>query len=136
MNRKSILKATALVVGLTLVSKALGFLKSIIQASYFGATIYTDAYNIANGFVSLGKIYSTTGINSANDILANTIYTIEGPFTISDLPDTLEHAGTIMTYSCRYDADASVNGMKYNTFTADGIIIATIRIESLTKENK
>ena len=52
MNRKSILKATALVVGLTLVSKALGFLKSIIQASYFGATIYTDAYNIANGFVS------------------------------------------------------------------------------------
>lgn len=52
MNRKSILKATALVVGLTLVAKALGFLKSIIQASYFGATIYTDAYNIANGFVS------------------------------------------------------------------------------------
>ena len=52
LNRKSILKATALVVGLTLVSKALGFLKSIIQASYFGATIYTDAYNIANGFVS------------------------------------------------------------------------------------
>ena len=72
----------------------------------------TTANNIliANGFVSLGKIYSTTGINSANDILANTIYTIEGPFTISDLPDTLENTGTIMTYSCRYDANAPLNG--------------------------
>jgi len=50
--KKTIFKATALVLGLTLIAKALGFLKSIIQASYFGADIYTDAYNVANGFVS------------------------------------------------------------------------------------
>ena len=49
--KKSILKATILVFVLSLVAKIFGFLKSILQASYFGATEYTDAFNIANGFV-------------------------------------------------------------------------------------
>lgn len=50
--KSSILKATAVIFGLSLISKLIGFLKSIVEASYFGATINTDAYNIANGFVS------------------------------------------------------------------------------------
>lgn len=49
--KKDILKASALVFGLTLISKILGFLKSIIQASYFGATTHTDSFNVAYGFV-------------------------------------------------------------------------------------
>jgi len=49
--KKDILKAAALVFILSLVSKILGFLKSVIQASYFGATLYTDAFNVAHGFV-------------------------------------------------------------------------------------
>lgn len=50
--KKSVLKATVLVFALSLVAKIIGFIKSIIQAAYFGTTALTDAYNIANGFVS------------------------------------------------------------------------------------
>lgn len=50
--KNSIFKATLTVFVLSLIAKILGFLKSIIQASYFGANIYTDAFNVANGFVS------------------------------------------------------------------------------------
>ncbi len=50
--KKSIFKATAIVFCLSLLAKITGFVKSIIQASYFGATIETDAFNVAHGFVS------------------------------------------------------------------------------------
>lgn len=48
--KKSIIKSTALIMVFTLLSKVLGFVKSMIQASYFGANEVTDAFNIANGF--------------------------------------------------------------------------------------
>ena len=51
-NKKSIFKATAVIFIFSLVAKVIGFIKSIIQASYFGATIYTDAFNVSNGFSS------------------------------------------------------------------------------------
>lgn len=50
--KRDVLKATATVFTLTLVAKIIAFLKSILQASYFGTTIETDAFNLSNGFVS------------------------------------------------------------------------------------
>lgn len=60
--KKSVIKATALVFFLSLLAKIVGFLKSIIQASYFGATVYTDAFNVSNGFVSNILYMLTTAI--------------------------------------------------------------------------
>ena len=50
--KKNVIKATLLVFVLSFIAKIIGFIKSIIQASYFGATYETDAFNIASGFVS------------------------------------------------------------------------------------
>lgn len=60
--KKSIIKSTILVFSISLLSKLIGFVKSIIQASYFGATFYTDAYNIAHGFVGNVLYMFTTAI--------------------------------------------------------------------------
>lgn len=49
--KRDVLKATATIFTLTLVAKIIAFLKSILQASCFGATIETDAFNLSNGFV-------------------------------------------------------------------------------------
>lgn len=49
--KNSIVKSTMIVLLISLLAKLIGFVKSIIQASYFGATFYTDAYNVAHGFV-------------------------------------------------------------------------------------
>lgn len=50
--KKNIGKAVATIFVLSLLAKIVGFLKSVVQASYYGATIETDAFNVANGFVS------------------------------------------------------------------------------------
>ena len=50
-NQHRIYIDSAIVILYTLISKAVGFVKSMIQASYLGATIETDAFNVANGFV-------------------------------------------------------------------------------------
>lgn len=50
--KKNIVKSTIIVMALTLFSKALGFVKSLIQASYFGVSATTDSLNVAEGFVS------------------------------------------------------------------------------------
>lgn len=50
--KSSVIKATVLIFFLSLFAKVIGFIKSVIQASYFGTTIETDAFNVANGFVS------------------------------------------------------------------------------------
>lgn len=50
--KKNVLRATLVVFVLSLISKIIGFLKSIIQASYFGSTLETDAFNLANEFVN------------------------------------------------------------------------------------
>lgn len=49
---KNIGKAVATIFVLSLLAKVVGFLKSIVQASFYGATFETDAFNVANGFVS------------------------------------------------------------------------------------
>lgn len=46
------MKDTLLVFALSFVSKIFGLIKSIIQASIFGSTFETDAFNVANEFVS------------------------------------------------------------------------------------
>ena len=48
----SLIKDTGKIFILSLIAKFIGFLKSIIQASFYGATIETDAYNMASGIVS------------------------------------------------------------------------------------
>ncbi len=60
--KKSVLKATALVFVLSLFAKLIAFVKSIIQASYYGTNIETDAFNVANGFVSNILYMITTAI--------------------------------------------------------------------------
>ncbi len=50
--KKSVIKATIVVFVLSFISKIIGFVKSIIQASYFGSTFETDAFNVANEFVN------------------------------------------------------------------------------------
>lgn len=56
---KSILKSAALIFVLTVVSKVLGFFKSVLQAYYFGADEITDAFYIASNLVS-NVIYMIT----------------------------------------------------------------------------
>ena len=53
-NRKqnNILSASLVVFFLTFLSKILGFVRSILQASIYGVSAQTDAYNIAYGFES------------------------------------------------------------------------------------
>lgn len=50
--KKDVIKSTMLIMFFTLIAKILGFVKSMIQASYFGASMVTDAFNIAQGFSS------------------------------------------------------------------------------------
>lgn len=59
---KKVVKATVVVFVISLLSKIIGFLKSTIEASYFGANFYTDAYNMANGFVGNLLFLFTTAI--------------------------------------------------------------------------
>lgn len=47
--KKSVVKATSMVLMLTIFAKIIGFIKSVLQASLFGATIETDAFNMASG---------------------------------------------------------------------------------------
>lgn len=50
--KKTIFKATVLVFILSLIGKVIGFVKSMIIASSFGASSVTDAYYLANGVIS------------------------------------------------------------------------------------
>ena len=50
--KKTVYKSTLLVFVLSLAGKAIGFLKSMVIASSFGASSATDAYYLANGVVS------------------------------------------------------------------------------------
>lgn len=60
--KKAVFRATGLVFLLSLVAKLIGFGKSILEASYFGASLEMDAYNVANGFVSNILYMLTTAI--------------------------------------------------------------------------
>lgn len=63
--KKSIIKSTVWVMIFTFAAKVLGFFKSMIQASYFGASELTDAFNIAQGFSSNILILISTAISVA-----------------------------------------------------------------------
>ena len=47
MAKKSLLKSLASVSGMTFVSRIFGFLRDMLMASYFGAGMATDAFNVA-----------------------------------------------------------------------------------------
>lgn len=47
MAKKSLLKSLASVSGMTMVSRIFGFLRDMLMASYFGAGMATDAFNVA-----------------------------------------------------------------------------------------
>ncbi len=52
LNKNSILKSMLSVSGIVLLSKALGFVKQMITAKYFGATIQTDLISISEGLIT------------------------------------------------------------------------------------
>lgn len=58
----NLIKSTILVAFLTIISKLFGFFKSVIQASYYGSSIYTDAFNMAYGVVGDILYMLTTSI--------------------------------------------------------------------------
>lgn len=51
-NENRIIKDTFAVFIVSVFAKLIGFFKTVIQASFFGANVNTDAYNMASGFVS------------------------------------------------------------------------------------
>ena len=62
---KSILRSTALIFILSIIAKLVGFVKSMIMASYFGAGLESDAFYLAQSFVSnvLYMITASIGIS-------------------------------------------------------------------------
>ena len=60
--RKSIIKSTLIVVVISFLAKLIAFVKSVIQASYFGASFETDAFNLAFGFVGNVLYMFTTAL--------------------------------------------------------------------------
>lgn len=52
MAKKTIIKSTILIFALTVIAKVIGFGKSIIMASYFGADLNSDAYYFSSTLVS------------------------------------------------------------------------------------
>lgn len=60
--KNSVLKSTIIVFSVSLISKLIAFLKSIFQASMFGASIETDAFNVSSGFVNNVLYMFTTAI--------------------------------------------------------------------------
>lgn len=63
--KNKVVKSIGTVFVLSLIAKAIAFIRTIIQASYFGATNYTDAFNIANGVASNILYMLTTAISVA-----------------------------------------------------------------------
>ncbi len=61
-KKNSILKDTILVFALSLASKVIAFVKSVIQASYYGSTLQTDVYNITNEMVSNFLVLFSTAL--------------------------------------------------------------------------
>lgn len=52
MAKKTIIKSTILIFALTVIAKVIGFCKSILMASYFGADLNSDAYYFSSGLVA------------------------------------------------------------------------------------
>lgn len=60
--KQEIVKSISIVFFLSILAKIIAFIKSIIQASCFGATVQTDAYNMAYGLVNNVLFMLTTAI--------------------------------------------------------------------------
>ena len=63
--KRNVIKASSYIFILSIVAKSIGFLKSMIQASYFGVTVATDAYSMANGVVNDVLYMITTALSVA-----------------------------------------------------------------------
>ena len=50
-KKKALFGSAVLLVALALINKGLGFVKSMIIASVFGANLQTDAYYVADGLM-------------------------------------------------------------------------------------
>lgn len=50
--KKGIVRDTVLLFALSIISKLVALLKTVIQASFYGSNLQTDAFNMANGIVS------------------------------------------------------------------------------------
>ena len=61
-KKKGIVQSISLIFVISLIAKGIAFAKTMIQAAYFGATISTDAFNMANGIVSNILYMLTTSI--------------------------------------------------------------------------
>ena len=65
MKKNNVVKSSILVLILSLAAKVLGLVKTTIQATYFGTSTSTDAYNIAYGYVDDILFMLTTAIATA-----------------------------------------------------------------------
>lgn len=63
--KHGVMKSISVVFALSVLAKMIAFVKSIIQASYFGVTAQTDAYNLAFGFVGNVLFMLTTAVSVA-----------------------------------------------------------------------
>ena len=85
-KKQSIIATTAVISALTLVFKALGFVKQAVIAYYFGTTFDTDIYNVAFNFVgmlgsafiksitlSIVSIYTHTLVNKGREAASKLI---------------------------------------------------------------
>lgn len=62
MAKKTIVRSTILILSLTIIAKVIGFGKSIIMASYFGADLNSDAYYFSSSLVANVLYMITTSI--------------------------------------------------------------------------
>lgn len=62
MAKKTIIRSTILIFSLTIIAKVIGFGKSIIMASYFGADLNSDAYYFSSTLVANVLYMITTSI--------------------------------------------------------------------------
>lgn len=101
-NQNKIFKDSAIVLLLTLFSKGVGFVKSIFQASYLGATIETDAFNVSNGFVG------------------NVLYMLTLSIAVAFVPQYTQHK-----------LQGEENAKKYGTRVITALMLASILLVAL-----
>ena len=61
-KKKALFGSAVLLVALALINKGLGFVKSMIIASVFGANLQTDAYYVADGLMQNALIPITDAV--------------------------------------------------------------------------
>lgn len=95
--KNSVIKSVSIVMVVSLLSRAIGFIRDILIASSFGATYYTDAYNIAVAapdvfFLIIGLAISTTFIPILSEVFVG-----EGKEKMFDLSSNITNILTIIS---------------------------------------